>query len=76
MLVLERKPDKGDHSEILIGEGEDIIRLKVIAIRQGGIVRLGIDAPKHIRILRREIAPQEDLQEGKRNKGTFGKSFT
>lgn len=47
MLVLSRKEDQ----EILIG---DNIKLSVIKI-QGNSVRLGIQAPENIRILRGEL---------------------
>lgn len=47
MLILSRKLDES----IVIG---DSITLKVIAIDKG-VVKLGIDAPSHIRILRSEL---------------------
>lgn len=47
MLILSRKLDES----IMIG---DSITLKVIAIDKG-VVKLGIDAPSHIRILRSEL---------------------
>ncbi len=47
MLILSRKLDES----ILIG---DSIMLKVIAIDKG-VVKLGIDAPSNIRILRSEL---------------------
>ncbi|MGZ8547434.1 MAG: carbon storage regulator CsrA [Sulfuricurvum sp.] len=47
MLILSRKLDES----IVIG---DSITLKIIAIDKG-IVKLGIDAPSHIRILRSEL---------------------
>lgn len=47
MLILSRKQDES----IVIG---DSITLKVIAIDKG-VVKLGIDAPSHIRILRSEL---------------------
>lgn len=47
MLILSRKLDES----ILIG---DSISLKVIAIDKG-VVKLGIDAPSHIRVLRSEL---------------------
>lgn len=46
MLVLTRKQGE----EILIG---DDIRIKII--RTGGNVRIGIDAPDHIRVVRSEL---------------------
>ncbi|MGZ5207883.1 MAG: carbon storage regulator CsrA [Sulfuricurvum sp.] len=47
MLILSRKLDES----IVIG---DSITLKIIAIDKG-VVKLGIDAPSHIRILRSEL---------------------
>jgi carbon storage regulator len=47
MLVLSRKPDE----KLLIGGN---ITIKVLSVR-GGVVKLGIDAPPHVRILRGEL---------------------
>ncbi len=47
MLILSRKLDES----ILIG---DSITIKVVAIDKG-VVKLGIDAPAHIRVLRSEL---------------------
>lgn len=47
MLVITRKEGEG----LLIG---DEISVKVLAV-DGSRVRLGVDAPKHVTILRREI---------------------
>jgi carbon storage regulator len=47
MLILSRKLDES----IVIG---DSITLKVIAIDKGS-VKLGIDAPAHVRVLRSEL---------------------
>lgn len=51
MLVLTRQPGES----ILIGGG---IVVKVIAI-DGGRVRLGIDAPEDVKILREELKSKE-----------------
>lgn len=48
MLVLSRKVGE----QILIGQG---IRVTVVA-QEGGRVRLGIEAPNHVPIVRREVA--------------------
>lgn len=53
MLVLSRKQDE----RILIG---DEIELRIVAI-QGSRVRLGISCPKHVRILRSELAQEFGL---------------
>lgn len=47
MLILSRKADEA----ILLGED---IRIKVVSIDKG-IVKLGIDAPSHVAILREEL---------------------
>lgn len=47
MLVLSRKPNE----EIRIGN--DII-IKVVQI-QGGKVRIGVEAPKHVNVVRKEL---------------------
>lgn len=47
MLILSRKADES----ILLGED---IRIKVISTEKG-IVKLGIDAPSHVSILREEL---------------------
>lgn len=49
MLVLSRKMGE----RIVIEPG---IEIAVVEIR-GGRVRIGIDAPEHIRVLRSEVAP-------------------
>ena len=49
MLVLARKPNESIH----IGEE---VRIVVVQIRPGR-VRLGIEAPSHVRIRRSEVAP-------------------
>lgn len=52
MLVLARKLSEA----ICVG---DEVRITIVEIR-GGRVRLGIEAPRHIRIRRDEIAPDAD----------------
>lgn len=54
MLVLSRKVGEG----ILIG---DDARLVVISVR-GNRVRLGIEAPEGIRVLRQEVKIREDRE--------------
>ncbi len=51
MLVLTRRPELGDQSKIRIG---DDIELTVVEVR-GDQVRLGIDAPKHVSVHRKEV---------------------
>jgi carbon storage regulator CsrA len=49
MLVLSRKEGEG----FLIGEGED--QVHVVILQAGKSVRVGIDAPKSVHILRDEL---------------------
>ena len=62
MLVLSRKQGE----QIRIGEG---ITITVLGVR-GGVIKLGIDAPQHLRILRGELMewmnsnPQDDDHAG------------
>lgn len=60
MLVLSRKQGE----QIKIGEG---ITITVLGMR-GGVIKIGIDAPPHLRILRGELiewmnaTPQESVE--------------
>ena len=54
MLVLSRKLNQ----EITIGDNVTITVLKV----KGNTVRLGIDAPRHIRVVRGELPPKSEDQ--------------
>ncbi len=56
MLLLAR----GLNEEILIGD--DIV-IRVCRIKNAYQVTLGIDAPKHIRVWRREIAARIKLEQ-------------
>ncbi len=51
MLCLTRKEGEA----IVIGEGADQIRL--VVLKTGRQVRIGIEAPKGVRILREELDP-------------------
>ena len=51
MLVLTRKAD----DQILIG---DDIKITLVRVR-GNSVRIGIDAPKHVRVVRAELAVRD-----------------
>jgi len=59
MLVLTRRPELGDHSRIRIG---DDIELTVVEVR-GDQVRLGVEAPKHVSVHRKEIWLQRQAEE-------------
>jgi carbon storage regulator CsrA len=58
MLVLSRK-EVPTENEIVIGEGKDQVVITVVAI-DGCRVRLGIEAGKHIGILRGELKRKVD----------------
>ena len=61
MLVLTRKIDE----DILIGpEGPDQIVIRVIDIRHRRSVKIGIQAPRHILVQRREIAGKPPKKKG------------
>jgi carbon storage regulator len=51
MLVLSRK--RGE--SIQVGDGITVTILRVA----GGKVRLGVEAPNHLRVLRTELLPEE-----------------
>ncbi len=53
MLVLSRKPEQ----EIYIGENIKITVLRV----KGNTIRLGIDAPRDVHVLRGEIPRKSDV---------------
>lgn len=48
MLILTRRSGE----EIMIG---DEVRVAVLDVKNGGSVRIGIEAPKHVRVLRSEL---------------------
>ena len=56
MLVLTRKAQE----EILIG---DSIRISIVRIK-GNTVRLGIEAPRDVRVVRAELPPHDDNGNG------------
>lgn len=66
MLVLQRKASES----ILIG---DNIKVTVLAV-EGGRVRLAVDAPKDIQILRNELktAAEENVAAAKESTSPFG----
>ena len=59
MLVLERRPDAG-RNRILIGD--DIV-ITIVNVR-GNHVKVGIDAPNHVLILREEVADRKADDDG------------
>ena len=70
MLVLTRRQGEG------IRIGHDV-RVVVVEIRQGGMVRLGIEAPRDIEVDRDEVRMEKERgsQEGsggRRNKNSNG----
>ena len=62
MLVLSRYPHPGRDS-ILIG---DDIRITIEEVRSGSQVRVGIQAPQSVRVLREELATTKPQQENDR----------
>lgn len=52
MLVLSRNPDEA----IVIG---DNIKITVVKVNSNGSVRIGIDAPKDVRVDREEVAKRK-----------------
>lgn len=52
MLVLSRRTTE----KILIGD--DIV-VKVVEVRPDGYVRIGIEAPRDVRVLREEVAARD-----------------
>jgi carbon storage regulator len=59
MLILIRGKDE----QIVIGEGEDKITIRVLSMEHGK-VRLGFEAPRNILILRSElVALSDELEE-------------
>lgn len=51
MLVLTRRQGE----TLIIGEGENLVRVTVVSAGVTGQVRLAIDAPSHISVDREEI---------------------
>ena len=51
MLILSRRPDES----IIIGDDIEVIILGI----QKGQVRIGIEAPKHVKILRDELLDRD-----------------
>lgn len=52
MLVLSRNPDEA----IVIG---DNIKITIVKVNNNGSVRIGIDAPKDVRVDREEVAKRK-----------------
>lgn len=51
MLVLSRHR----FESIVIQSGQDLIEVSVVAVRDTGKVRLGVNAPEHVKVDRREV---------------------
>jgi len=58
-LVLSRRTNE----DIVIGEGEDAITIRVIETR-GDLARIGIDAPRHLRVDRSEVRDRLHREKG------------
>lgn len=61
MLVLTRKPNQ----KILIGEN---ITISIVRVT-GNTIRLGIDAPKDVRIIRSELEQKDSEKTGSQSAG-------
>lgn len=60
MLILNRHPIHNEGQAVQIG---DDIRIYVLSVTKNGGVRIGIDAPKHVNILRDEAVNREPKSE-------------
>jgi carbon storage regulator len=58
MLVLSRKRNE----KIIVG---DSIVITIIEIRQDGLVRVGIEAPREVKVLREEVAASDERKRRK-----------
>ena len=61
MLILARKPNE----EVIIGKGESLIKITVVQIVGGKVVRLGFEAPKDVPIHRKEVFDKIQESKGK-----------
>lgn len=59
MLVLSRKNDE----ELVFHSADKVIRVRVFGVKASA-VKLGIDAPREIKVLRGEIYGKEDTRDG------------
>lgn len=62
MLVLARQANIDDKNTIEIADG--LIRVVVLGVDENKVVRLGIDAPKDIRVCRGEISHTQRIVKG------------
>ncbi len=69
MLVLSRH--RGQIIDIGGGIDNGGVSIMLVEIRSGGKVRLGIDAPKHVSVHRREV--QQDIDDGTPPRQAVGK---
>jgi carbon storage regulator len=58
MLVLGRRPGES----VICGEGENALTVTILEIR-GNTIRIGFDAPAHIRVNRAEVAERMHQQQ-------------
>lgn len=56
MLVLTRRQGE----TLIIGEGENLVRVTVVSAGITGQVRMAIDAPRHISVDREEIRARKE----------------
>jgi carbon storage regulator len=55
MLIVTRRP--GEKIQI----GEDI-RVDILEVKSGGSVRIGVEAPRHVKVLRSELIDDHEDQ--------------
>jgi carbon storage regulator len=56
MLVLTR----GINDKVLIDTGEGVIEIVIVERKIDGRVRIGIDAPRHMSVIRKELVDQAE----------------
>lgn len=55
MLIVTRRPGE----EIQIGAD---VRVAVLEVKSGGSVRIGVEAPRHVKVLRSELTDDHEEQ--------------
>lgn len=63
MLVLNRRPwigGAGDESKIVLTAGGSTIEITLCETRPNGTARIGIDAPRDVNIIRKELIPKPE----------------
>ena len=55
MVIMNRCPHDGSGSVICIGEGPDRVEIEILEV-EGKQVIVGVHAPHHVRVTRKEVA--------------------